>query len=51
MGARYISLFDIRLFFLTLIHIYMLIARVNGIKKGLQKSSPLNLFTELVITE
>ncbi len=39
MGARYISLLDIRPFFLTLMHIYMLIARVHDIKKGLQKAA------------
>jgi len=44
MAARYISLLDIRPFFSTLMHIYMLIARVNGIKKRAAKSSPLNLF-------
>jgi hypothetical protein len=39
MAARYISLLDIMLLFLTLMHNYLLIARVNGIKKGLQKAA------------
>ena len=46
MGARYISLLDIKRFFPTLMHIYMLIARVKWHKKRAAKSSPLNLFTE-----